>query len=195
MKILSARIQNYRSIQDLSLDFSGRINVFVGANNVGKSNIFSALEWLVGPTYPTANRLDKQDFYLGNEDAPMEIDLGFDDGNHLTFSSTWYFNGTPRHGLHQNFGSGFINDGDREKYVSASVGTDRRIADNPAGNQWSLLGRMLKDFNRRLDIETATMADGSTGTKADAFKERMVAVRDDILFSIQDENGTPSCKS
>lgn len=191
MKIRSAHIQNYRSIEDLSLTFSERINVFVGANNVGKSNIISALEWLVGPTYPTANRLDRQDFYLGNEEAPMEIDLAFDDGNHLIYSSTWYDNrGTERHGLHQTFGYGFINDGDREKYISASVGTDRRIADNPAGNQWSLLGRMLKDFNGRLDIETTTMADGTTGTKADAFKERMVSVRDDILFSIQDENGT-----
>lgn len=192
MKILSAHVQNYRSIQELDLNFSERINVFVGANNVGKSNIFSALEWLVGPTYPTANRLDKQDFYLGNEEEPMEIRLSFDDGNHLAFSSTWYDSrGTERHGLHQGYGSGFINDGVREKYVSASVGTDSRINDNPAGNQWSLLGRMLKDFNKQLDIETTVMADGSTGTKADAFKERMIAVRDDILFSIKDDNGTP----
>lgn len=128
MKISSAHIQNYRSIQELDLNFSDRINVFVGANNVGKSNIFSALEWLVGPTYPTANRLDKQDFYLGNEEEPMEVKLSFDDGNDLIFSSTWHdTRGVERHGLHQKYGSGFINDGERERYVSASVGTDRRI--------------------------------------------------------------------
>lgn len=191
MKISSAHIQNYRSIQELDLNFSERINVFVGANNVGKSNIFSALEWLVGPMYPTGNRLDKQDFYLGNEEEPMEVKLSFDDGNDLIFSSTWRdTKGVERHGLHQKNGLGFINDGERERYVSASVGTDRRINDNPAGNQWSLLGRMLKDFNKRLDIEMTVLSDGSTGTKTEAFKERMVDIRDDILFSIKDDKGT-----
>lgn len=192
MKIFSAHIQNYRSIKELDLNFSERINVFVGANNVGKSNIFSALEWLVGPTYPTGNRLDKQDFYLGNEEEPMEVKLSFDDGNDLIFSSKWHdTKGVERHGLHQKCGLGFINDGERERYVSASVGTDRRINDNPAGNQWSLLGRMLKDFNKRLDIETTVLSDGSTGTKTEAFKERMVAIRNDVLFSIKDDDGTP----
>lgn len=171
------------------MEFSERINVFVGANNVGKSNIFSALEWLVGPVYPSSNRLDRQDFYLGDEDAGLEIDLGFNDGNHLIFSSTWHDNyGRDKHGLHQT--SGYISDEIRAKYVSASIGTDRRIADNPAGNQWSLLGRMLHDFNQRLYEESITQPDGTDITKAELFKQRMEAVRDDVLFSIRDEGGT-----
>lgn len=48
MKIDKLTIKNYRSVRDLELSLSPRINVFIGANNVGKSNILSAMEYLLG---------------------------------------------------------------------------------------------------------------------------------------------------
>ena len=51
MKIDKLTIKNYRSVRDLELSLSPRINVFIGANNVGKSNILSAMEYLLGPSY------------------------------------------------------------------------------------------------------------------------------------------------
>ena len=77
MKVDRVSIRNYKSIQSLDLDLSPRINVFIGANNVGKSNILSAMEWLMGPTYPTANRLERWDFFNGNEELPLKISLEF----------------------------------------------------------------------------------------------------------------------
>ena len=74
----------------MELDLSPRINVFIGANNVGKSNILSAMEYLLGPSYPTANRLERWDFYKGDEELPLGIELRFDDGNCLSFDSTWH---------------------------------------------------------------------------------------------------------
>lgn len=190
MRIQQLTIHNFRSISDLTLDLSPRINVFIGANNVGKSNILSAIEWITGPSYPIPNRLQRNDFYLGNEEDLLDIEITFDDGNILAFNSTWTdYRGNEKHGL--NLGGNYINDSERSKYVTASIGPDRKILDNPAANQWSLLGRLLKDFNERLYVETMTDSLGKTKDKASVFKERMEQIRDEILFSIRDEEGVP----
>lgn len=189
MKIDRLTIKNYRSVRDLELDLSPRINVFIGANNVGKSNILSAMEYLLGPSYPTANRLERWDFYKGNEELPLRIALDFDDNACLSFDSTWRDGyGREKHGL--NLNGGYVSDEVRNRYVSASIGPDRRVLDNPASSQWSLLGRMLKEFNERLDEETIPSDDGREITKAEAFKRSMQEIRDQILFSITDEDGT-----
>ena len=189
MKIDKLTIKNYRSVRDLELSLSPRINVFIGANNVGKSNILSAMEYLLGPSYPTANRLERWDFYQGDEELPLKIALDFDDGAHLSFDSTWHDGyGREKHGL--NYNGSYISDEVRSRYISASIGPDRRVLDNPASSQWSLLGRMLKEFNERLSEETISSADGHTVTKAEAFKQSMQEIRDQILFSITDQDGT-----
>ncbi|MFK7799418.1 MAG: AAA family ATPase, partial [Aureispira sp.] len=40
--IKEIRIQNFKSVQKLKLDL-GRVNVFIGANGCGKSNILEAV--------------------------------------------------------------------------------------------------------------------------------------------------------
>ena len=52
------------------------------------------------------------------------------------------------------------------------------------------MGRMLKEFNERLNEETIPTPDGEEVSKAVAFKRRMEEIRDQILFSIEDEDGT-----
>ena len=190
MKIKRLKIKNYRSIAELELDLSSRINVFIGANNVGKSNILSALEWLTGPTYPTPNRLERWDFYRGDESASLAIEVEFDDGNVLAFDSVWYDKyGHEKHGL--NLNHDYIKEEQRSSYICASIGADRRISDNPATNQWTLLGRMLKDFNERLYKEAMINNAGIMASKAEVFKERMELIKNEILFTIEDESGKP----
>ena len=43
MKIKRIRIQNYNSIKDIDITLSDKVNVFIGENSVGKSNIFAAM--------------------------------------------------------------------------------------------------------------------------------------------------------
>ena len=189
MKITKLTIKNYKSVRDLDLDLSPRINVFIGANNVGKSNILSAMEWLLGPSYPMPNKLGRWDFYNGDESLPMKISLTFDDGATLSFDSTWYDSyGHEKHGL--NLNGGYVAGDARDQYISASIGPDRQMRENPASSQWTLLGRMLKDFNERLYEEKVYDENWNAITKADAYKQRMESIRDDILFSITDESGT-----
>lgn len=43
MKLKNLQIENYRSIESLSIDFHDRLNVFVGANGAGKSTLLDAI--------------------------------------------------------------------------------------------------------------------------------------------------------
>jgi recombinational DNA repair ATPase RecF len=46
MFLYSLAIQNYRSLEAVSLDRFGRFNVLIGRNNSGKSSVFGALQLL-----------------------------------------------------------------------------------------------------------------------------------------------------
>ncbi len=43
MYISRIRIQNYRNFKDMEVDFNDGINVIIGHNNAGKSNLINAL--------------------------------------------------------------------------------------------------------------------------------------------------------
>lgn len=43
MKLKNLQIENYRSIENISIDFHDRLNVFVGANGAGKSTLLDAI--------------------------------------------------------------------------------------------------------------------------------------------------------
>ena len=64
MKIESLKISNFRSFdQDgIELNLHPQMNIFIGENNVGKSNIFAALEMVRQPT-------GVLDCHRGNESA------------------------------------------------------------------------------------------------------------------------------
>ena len=57
MKIKKIKIENYRSVKEISIDFEDNLNVFVGINGSGKTTILDAastlLSWLV-------NRIQRQ---------------------------------------------------------------------------------------------------------------------------------------
>ena len=76
-----------------------------------------------------------------------------------------------------------------KKYISAFVGADRKINENPATNRWTLLGRLLRDINDRFMEETLIDENGVVIKKSEKFKEEMQRIRDDILFSVTDDEG------
>ena len=64
MKIERVTIQNYKSIKYLDFYPNPGLNVFIGENSVGKSNIFDAVNWLLGPVYPSFSSTKHEDHYL-----------------------------------------------------------------------------------------------------------------------------------
>ena len=75
-------IKNFRSINELDLNFSKGKNVIVGRNNTGKSNIIKAIDLLLGvnsPTYHKSDNITDTDFYSWKE---------LDDDNNTSIHTT-----------------------------------------------------------------------------------------------------------
>ena len=89
MKITRIHIENYKSIRELDIKPNPKLNAFLGENSVGKSNIFKAIYWLLGPIYPTFNATTKQDHYLGDENNKILIQLYFEDNYLLELDLTF----------------------------------------------------------------------------------------------------------
>lgn len=190
MRINRIVINNYKSIEHLDIELSPNVNVFIGENSVGKSNIFSALEWILGPVYPSFNNFPKENYYRGNEEATVLVAIYFDDGHSVQMTSEWYDSyGKRKTGLNYD-GNKYITDDLRQRYISAFIGADRKINDNPATNRWTILGRLLRDINARfLEEEVMDSETGEIISKSELFKTEMQRIRDEILFSVKDEAG------
>ena len=70
MYISKLIIKNYKSIKDETFIFNKGINVLVGKNNAGKSNIVSALNEILGDKYNTTSYEDK--IFYSNEKDKIE---------------------------------------------------------------------------------------------------------------------------
>ncbi|MBO9701714.1 MAG: AAA family ATPase [Sporocytophaga sp.] len=194
MKIERVVIQNYKSIKNIDIKCSPQVNAFIGENSVGKSNIFDAINWSLGPVYPSFNSTLPQDHFLGELSNEIKITLHFDDGKYLQLAEKWIDKrNLPKSGL--NLSNDYITDIERQKYCSAYLGVDRSILDHLPSNRWTLLGRILLDINQM--FKSQVEVDESTGEeikKTDVFKKEIERIRDEILFSVEDQHGTQVMK-
>ncbi|MCZ3375802.1 AAA family ATPase [Rhizobium sp. AG207R] len=92
MIITNLRIEGYRGINDLRLEFDDKITVIVGRNGLGKSSILDATALLLDTIqrgWPSADlsshwqqpRLQKKDKKLGSNDALVELGFSFETTN------------------------------------------------------------------------------------------------------------------
>lgn len=171
------------------MTLSTKLNVFVGENSVGKSNIFNAITWLIGPTYPSFYNISKEDYYKGNTDEIIDISLTFDDQNTLNLSESWNdFKGNKKSGLNCN--GKYITSENREKYISSFIGINREINDYLPSSKYTLLGRFLQDINKKFISECITNEEtGEVILKSDEFKDKLMKLRDEYLFSVKDDEG------
>ncbi|PPJ42328.1 MULTISPECIES: AAA family ATPase [unclassified Pseudoxanthomonas] len=72
MQLLRARIKNFRSLRDVSIDFEAH-TALIGGNGAGKSSILKALEKF----YSTSKVLDQDDYFGRDITLPVEIELTF----------------------------------------------------------------------------------------------------------------------
>jgi len=72
MQLERARIVNFRSVKDLTVEF-GAHTALIGGNGAGKSSILKALERF----FATAKTLDPDDYHGRNQSVPIEIELTF----------------------------------------------------------------------------------------------------------------------
>lgn len=187
MKITKITIDNYKSIKHLEFEPDSGLNAFIGANSTGKSNIFDAINWLLGPIYPSFNSTKKEDRFMGDENNKIAIRLDFDDNNYLELTEEWTDNyGRTKSGL--NYNGNYCSNENREKYCCAYLGVDREILDYLPSNKWSLVGRILQEINKKFLGESMEY-NKQTKAKKEWLKEWLTFIRDKLLFSVKDESG------
>ena len=189
MKIQRIVIKNFKSIRHIDIACSPKINAFIGENSVGKSNIFDAINWPLGPVWPSFNSTLPQDRFMGQEDNEIDITLHFDDGKYLQLAEKWFdYRNNQKSGL--NLSKNYTKDAERQRYCSAYLGVDRSILDYSPSNKWSLMGRILLEINRIFKEQKEIDEDsGEIQKKTDIFKNEIERVRDEILFTVEDQNG------
>lgn len=80
MKISSFRVVNYRSLRELSLENLGNLNVLVGRNSAGKSNILEAMNLFFSEFEPVKGATSGLDEYLWTKGStrPIVFDVALD---------------------------------------------------------------------------------------------------------------------
>jgi len=63
MYVSKVIIQGFRSLKSVEINFYPGINVLVGKNNAGKTNIIQALDLVLGERWPTYANIQEKDFY------------------------------------------------------------------------------------------------------------------------------------
>ena len=187
MKITRIHIENYKSIRELDIKPNPKLNAFLGENSVGKSNIFKAVYWLLGPIYPTFNATTKQDHYLGDENNKILIQLYFENGYLLELDESkdkFQFSIKQNRVFQKDLGTL------REDFCSAYTGVERQIVDYLPSNRWSLLGRILLDINKKFSEEKTE----NGVKKSEKLKKELDRIRDELLFTVEDEDGTEIMK-
>ncbi|MDX8553393.1 AAA family ATPase [Tenacibaculum sp. 1B UA] len=194
MKIKRIVIRNYKSVKHIDIECSDKINAFIGENSTGKSNIFDAINWPLGPIYPSFNSTLPEDHFMGDINNEIKISLEFDNGKYLQLAQNWTDQaGREKTGL--NHSGNYITDIDRQNYCSGYLGVDRSILDYAPSNRWSLMGRILLDINKMFkEQEIVDEETGEVVKKTEIFKTEIERLRDDILFTVEDDNGTQVMK-
>jgi putative ATP-dependent endonuclease of OLD family len=85
MHLAMVRVQNFRNLEGISVCFKAGLNVLVGENNIGKTNLLDALRWALGVQSvgrDAAVLLDKDDRHRKADgsyvDAPIQVMMQFE---------------------------------------------------------------------------------------------------------------------
>lgn len=184
MYITRIYIRNYKSIEELDILLNKWLNAFIWENSTWKSNIFKALDWLLWKSWPSFNRITKEDHFMwDDENNKIVIILEFSDGQEFCIDE--------RKDKYQFSMKLWTNDEDRKKYCSAYLDTKREINDYMPSNKWSLLGRILQEVNQQFSKEKMShLKTGEEVNKVEYLKEVLGFLKDKILFSVKDSKWT-----
>jgi putative ATP-dependent endonuclease of OLD family len=217
MKLTKVRIQNFRSIRDLTI-YPRSLCALVGSNNSGKSNIIRAINFILGERWPSVKSLDDYDFYGLSTEIDLTITAWFDSplevrgdvGEPVEFSGVSFrvSRYKRRSGTHDrgDLRSEFVCVDDsgvplqvlrrpdpvkkphpetatvtsaiRESLPAVFIDVDRSAAYHLSGNQWSILGRLLRDVSQKLKTDKERFAQ---------FKERFNEARQVLRTPAFDE--------
>lgn len=186
MKIARVIIENWRSVKYADFE-PADMTVLVGANNAGKTNILSAINFLIGDRWPIPGNLLDSDFYLGDRGREIHIQLDFAEApySRLDFNTA---RASYTLQAYDNRGAlmrgGFTNE-ERGKLAFAYVDAARSFERQFGASRYALFGqavRILHDHLRQSDDgrlpQLRTILDQAHGLlRTDLYKDFEAALR------------------
>ncbi|MCV3240646.1 ATP-dependent nuclease [Mesorhizobium sp. ZC-5] len=150
MKITRVQIANWRSIKYVDF-YPEDICILVGANNAGKTNILSAINFILGERWPMPANLDDSDFYGRIRDNSVYIRLCLD---HPYVSEIEFDTSKPQYSLNALDNQGrpvrpFTN-AHREELAFAYVDASRNYERQFSTSRWSIFGQALRHLHQTL---------------------------------------------
>ncbi len=156
MAIRRISIENYRSIEQLDLEFSS-VNALVGANNSGKSNILRALNIVLGETWPSRPFTEK-DYFQHDLTRTIHIQVAFQRPlqSDPTVQGFWLrcaahqppeFFATDANGNQCAWPGGSpkrVSSVMRDEVALLYLGLDREAETQLRPSQWTLYGKLLR---------------------------------------------------
>lgn len=150
MKITRVEIANWRSIKYVDF-YPEDICILVGANNAGKTNILSAINFILGERWPMPANLDDSEFYGRNRANSIYIRLCLD---HPTVSQIEFDTSKLQYALNATDNHGrpvrpFTN-AHREDLAFAYVDASRNYERQFSTSRWSIFGQALRHLHQTL---------------------------------------------
>ncbi len=204
MAIKRIHIENFRSIKELDFEPT-MLTALIGKNNVGKSNILSAIELLLGEKWPPY-AIKEEDLHNHDERLRGKIELYFTepivhtyygrdieiDGFRLEFDAVQGGNlscidGNGR-GILTQYGKLLpLSNAIRSKVPGVLVRVDRDLSRILSASQWTILGKILKDISEefrgdegKVEEFSQKMGEATKILKTDSFKKLEEMIVDNV---------------
>jgi len=166
-RLKAITIKGYRSIRDqITIHFPSQTPiVLIGENNVGKSNIVSAMDLILGEAWPGNHEPEDHEFWNRNpSNGPIEISTEFEPFNvpHRDQTMSVYgFHWTCdmnapdekcKFRAQTSLGDNrYVRNEIREQCTCIVIGADRRLSYQLSyASKWTLLSKLMRKFHRHL---------------------------------------------
>lgn len=150
MKISRVIIKNWRSIKEIDFCPSD-MTVLVGANNAGKTNILSAINFILGERWPMPGNLLDSDFYANDRERAIFIRIDFLDCEYgcLVFDTSKPQYNLSAYDSRNNPIRGFNND-QRAMLAFAYVDAGRSFERQFGTSRFTLFGQAIRHLHADL---------------------------------------------
>lgn len=187
MRISRVIIENWRSVKYADFE-PADMSVLVGANNAGKTNILSAINFLIGDRWPMPGNLLDTDFYLCDRAREIHIQLDFENAaySRLDFDTSRSAYNLQAYDAKTGALVLRFNNEERSKLAFAYVDAGRSFERQFAASRYALFGQALRilhdDLRDRNDgrlsqLRTA-LNQAHNLLKTDLYNEFEAAMRD-----------------
>lgn len=150
MKINKIVIKNFRSIKSLEF-YPSNVCVLVGENNAGKTNILTAINFLLGEIWPTKRSLEISDYYNQDKTQPIYIEVGFADNpiniRRIWCSIPWEGKADTKMDYARGTQSYFLSSEVRDSFALVYLDANRNLDYHLGQSRWTLFGRITRQLD------------------------------------------------